>query len=218
MKVVCISDTHNQLGAMDIPEGDVLVHAGDFSMMGRETEVTHFFEEFSELPHEHKFVIAGNHDFMPERDPGGFRALIPPGITYLEDMAVTVEGVKFWGTPWVKGLSRWAFNEDDLVKRLEKWKKIPDDVDVLISHGPAYGILDLLAYPRVGEDPHVGCKLLRDEVLERIKPRYMVFGHIHEGAGMREVDGVWFLNASNLDEKYRIANKPTIFEIEKEEK
>lgn len=213
LKVVCISDTHNQLGAMNIPDGDVLVHAGDFSMMGRESEVTKFFEEFSELPHKHKIFIAGNHDFMPYDDPGGFRALVPLDVIYLEDQGVTIEGVKFWGTPWVQNLPRWAFNIDNVNERANRWKMIPDDTDVLISHGPPHGILDLIATPRPGEDPHVGCAALGYEVLERIKPKFNVFGHIHEDYGTRKIGDTQFINASLLNERYQVQNKPVIFNI-----
>jgi len=216
LKVVCISDTHNQLDTLNIPDGDVLVHAGDFSMMGTEEEVVKFFEDFSALPHYVKICIAGNHDFMPEKDPGGFRALLPLGITYLEDTSVTIEGVKFYGTPWVQNLPRWAFNIDDVKERAKKWEMIPDDVDVLITHGPPYGILDLLKYPRAGEDPHVGCSALNYEVLERIKPKYNVFGHIHEARSTRKIGETTFINASILDEKYRIKNEPYIFNIGEE--
>ena len=215
MKVVAISDTHNQLKYIDVPDGDVLIHAGDFSMMGREGEVDQFFEDLMILPHQHKIFIAGNHDYLAQRNPEIFKKMIPEGITYLQDDEVIIDGVKLYGTPWIHNLPRWAFNIDDVNERAKKWSLIPDDVDDLISHGPPKRILDMV--PRFGLGvENVGCDSLRYEVENRIKPAYHVFGHIHEeGSRWRKIGETIFINASNLDENYQIKNKPVIFNIEK---
>jgi len=215
MKVVCISDTHNMLRHMTIPDGDVLLHAGDFSMQGRVAEINEFNDQIGRLPHKHKIVIAGNHDIGLETDAEQSKALLT-NATYLEDSGVEIEGVKFWGSPWQPQFFDWAFNLERGKQLREKWEKIPEDTDVLVTHGPPRMILDLA--PREGSlpDENVGCDDLRREVLDRIKPKYHVFGHIHEGHGWKEVDGIRFINASILDGRYRIRNKPIIFEIEKD--
>jgi len=214
MKVVCISDTHNRLGDFDIPDGDVLIHAGDFSMMGRPEEVLPFLHKLSDLPHKYKLLIAGNHDYLAEQDPYGFQTMIPDGagIYYLEDSGVNLGGVNFYGSPWVHNLPRWAFNEDDGDKRLSHWKKIPETTDVLITHGPPHGVSDAVKRGKFVYE-NTGCPLLANEVFYRIRPRYHVFGHIHEGYGTKVVDDITFVNAAILNERYQVQNKPIVFHV-----
>lgn len=215
MKVVCISDTHNLLRHMSIPDGDVLVHAGDFTMQGRAAEINEFNEQLARLPHKHKVVIAGNHDIGFETHSEDARALLT-NATYLEDSGVEIEGVKFWGSPWQPQFFDWAFNLERGKELREKWQKIPEDTDVLITHGPPRQILDMAHRQGTLASAHTGCDDLRDEVLNRVKPKYHVFGHIHEAYGWRDIDGIKFINASILNERYGIQNKPIIFEIEKD--
>ena len=100
MRLVLISDTHNQQRALRLPAGDVLVHAGDFTMRGTEAEVRAFGEWLGEQPYEHKVLIAGNHDFLFEREPAFARSLLPAGAHYLFESEVTIGGLRFWGAPW----------------------------------------------------------------------------------------------------------------------
>lgn len=195
---------------MSIPDGDVLVHAGDFTMQGRAAEINEFNEQLARLPHKHKVVIAGNHDIGFETHSEDARALLT-NATYLEDSGVEIEGVKFWGSPWQPQFFDWAFNLERGEALKEKWQKIPEDTDVLITHGPPRMILDMA--PREGRlaVANVGCDDLREEILERIKPKYHIFGHIHEGYGWRKVEGITFINASILNGRYQIQNKPIVF-------
>ena len=212
MKIVAISDTHNQLRNIKVPHGDVLIHAGDFTMNGTANEIREFNHELSLLPHAHKIVIAGNHDINFEMEPVESRKLLTNAI-YLEDSGVEIGGVKFWGSPWQPQFYDWAFNLERGLPLKEKWQQIPSDTDVLITHGPPKEILDEAPRKGILNYLNVGCKNLREEVLYRIQPKYHVFGHIHNGYGYKFFGNINFINASILNERYKIENKPIIFNI-----
>lgn len=210
MEITFISDTHwivsdpNQLEILDqllSKGGPILVHAGDVSGRGSEREIRVFLEWFSKLPFMHKILIAGNHDFFFEVTPKEeIEALLAeyPGITYLNDSGVTIEGIKFWGSPVTPYFHNWAFNR--FYEEIQThWDLIPNGIDVLITHGPPYGILD----KTIREDLMVGCPHLKRKVRE-IKPKVHVFGHIHEGMGIEESDGTTFINASVVDFRYNL--------------
>jgi len=218
-KVVCLSDTHNRHGAIDVPEGDVLIHAGDVSMAGRAGEVEAFMRWFAALPHPHKVLVAGNHDWLFERRPDLAREVVA-GVTYLQDSGTEVAGLRIWGSPWQPWFYDWAFNLPRGEALREKWDMIPDGTDVLVTHGPPYGILD--SVERVvgqwfGEDAaveveHTGCEELRAAVL-RVGPRLNVFGHIHEGYGTDRLGKTICVNASNCDADYRPVNPAIVVEL-----
>ncbi len=203
MKFTFISDTHGKHELIRLPAGDVLVHAGDFSMRGSLPEVETFLRWFEEQPFQHRILVAGNHDFLAEREPGIFRALIPDSIIYLEDSGVEIDGVRIWGSPITPWFFDWAFNRQRGADIRRHWDLIPDDTDLLITHGPPYGILD-----EVLRDPRpVGCRdLLRRA--EQVQPRVHVFGHIHEGYGRLRHNSTLYINASVLDVRYQPVNKP----------
>lgn len=212
-KITFISDTHGRHYKMtnDITGGDIIIHAGDVSNRGLISEIKDFMDWFGQLPYKHKIFIAGNHDFGFEdirhsNEPG---IEIPEGITYLEDDSVTIDGIKIYGSPWQPWFHDWAFNAHRGEAIAEKWKMIPDDVDILITHGPPHGILD-----KTERLMTVGCENLYKRVFE-VKPKIHVFGHIHEGYGMREIDDVIFINASALDAHYLYSNKPIDLEFNK---
>lgn len=212
VKLVCISDTHNMLDRMNIPDGDILVHAGDFTMKGTIPEVSKFNYHLSQLPHKHKIVIAGNHDIGLEADPKLFRGLLTNCI-YLEDSGVEIEGIKFWGSPWQPQFFDWAFNLHRGPELQEKWALIPSETDVLITHGPPMGIGDLTHRQGTLEAVNTGCVDLKREILNRIRPKAHIYGHIHESFGARKIQDIQFINASLLNEKYAIQNKPIIYHI-----
>jgi predicted phosphohydrolase len=190
-RIVFISDTHGYHRELAVPEGDILVHAGDFTMTGRLEEAADFNAFLGCLPHPRKIVIAGNHDFCFQRDPERARALMT-SATYLEDESVEAAHIKFYGSPWQPWFCDWAFNLPRGAPLAEKWAMIPDDTDVLVTHGPPRGIGD-----RTFDGRSEGC----DELLSRVKevrPRFHVFGHIHEAAGTWKIDGTTFINASCL--------------------
>jgi Icc-related predicted phosphoesterase len=206
MKLVLISDTHEKHRKLVVPDGDVLVHAGDLTYRGDFLAVLEATQWLRSLPHKHKIVIAGNHDFLFETDPDKAHELLD-GLIYLENSSVVIEKFKFWGSPITPWFFDWAFNCDR--KEIHKyWDKIPNDTDVLITHGPPLTILDK-AKPN-GEG--LGCYDLLNRV-DVVRPKVHVFGHIHGGYGHREFSGIKFFNASVVDEAYNLKNKPWEVEL-----
>ena len=206
MRVVCISDTHGMHRDYNIPNGDVLVFAGDMCSIGNLDDITDFNTFLGELPHKHKVVVCGNHDWAFEREPSLARALLTNCI-YLQDEGCEIDGLKFWGSPWQAEFCKWAFNLPRGIKWREKWAKIPTDTDVLITHGPPFGICDLVVTGR-----NEGCEELL-KVVQHIKPKLHVFGHIHEGYGRTTIDGTEFVNASCCTGWYAPTNAPIVIEL-----
>jgi Icc-related predicted phosphoesterase len=202
MKLIFISDTHGKHHDIQLPEGDILIHAGDLSSRGQAAELQDFLDWFSTRPHTHKIFVGGNHDFMLERSPKAFAQLIPPNCTYLRNEAVVCEGIRIWGSPITPWFYDWAFNRRRGQDIRRYWDRIPDDTDLLVTHGPPLGILDQTAR---GES--VGCEDLL-HAIQRIRPRIHVFGHIHEAYGQEEREGTLYLNASNLNLAYQAVNPP----------
>ena len=209
LRVVCISDTHGQHAKLRVPDGDVLVHASDFMAFGdRPKEIIDFNQWLGKQPHQHKVVIAGNHDSMFERHPGAARELLGSAI-YLENSATELAGLRFWGSPVQPEFNNWAFNVARGAAIRRYWKMIPAKTDVLVTHGPPFGVLDK-AHP---SSAHLGCEELAKAV-KQIKPRLPVFGHIHGGRGLSSGKDTQFVNASVVDEAYRLVHEPQVVEIE----
>jgi Icc-related predicted phosphoesterase len=210
MKIVCISDTHNCNENIAVPDGDILIHAGDATTVGNVEQITAFNQWFANLPHKYKVFIAGNHDWLFETDNNFARSLLDKSIVYLQDSSVEIEGLKIYGSPWQPRFYDWAFNLNRGAELAEKWKLIPNDTDILITHGPPFGILDEV--PRKYFVENTGCEELR-KVVERVKPKLHVFGHIHCGYGQTEQFGVKLVNASTCDEEYNPTQPPIIIEV-----
>lgn len=204
MRIVCLSDTHGQHSGVRLPEGDLLIHAGDLSARGTREEIISFLQWFSRLPHRYKVFTGGNHDFFLEKHPAIFRILVPDNCHYLEDSPVVIEGITIWGSPITPFFFDWAFNRHRGAAIQKHWDMIPPHTDILVTHGPPLGILD-----RTAKGVAVGCEHLQQKVGE-IKPRLHVFGHIHEAAGMVQRAGTTFVNASYLNLQYRPTNSPTV--------
>ena len=221
MKLVFISDTHGQHNIMThpLPEGDVLIHAGDATNVGSEKDIRKFVHWFQNIKgFDYKIFIAGNHDFGFEGKPPWLSKYIneenlsQSDCIYLEDESFEIESskfsrpIKFYGTPWQPEFMNWAFNapRDQIYKH---WEKIPLDTDILITHGPPEEILDLT--PREGR---VGCASLRHYV-EKIKPIINVFGHIHGQYGIATEGKTTFVNASTCTERYVPSNKPIVLSL-----
>lgn len=215
MKIVCISDTHNCNEQIKVPDGDILIHAGDATVRGTPDEIYEFAGWFSNLPHKYKIFISGNHDFFFEDDDLEKRTIdfFFPNCIYLQDSFVEIEGLKIYGSPWQPRFFDWAFNLNRGAELAEKWKLIPDDIDVLITHGPPNGILDEV--PRKYFIENTGCEDLRKKVeeLAREKLKLHIFGHIHCGYGQTEKFGVKFVNASTCDESYEPTQSPIVVEL-----
>ena len=208
MKFVAIADTHYQHRNVKLPKGDVLLHAGDVSYKGEKAEVLDFLKWFSDLNFTYKIFIAGNHDFYFEKAVASeIISLIPENVIYLNDSGVTIGGITIWGSPVTPWFFNWAFNRQRGAAIQKHWKLIPENTDILITHGPPFGICDTVINGR-----HAGCKDLLKRVQE-VKPKVHLCGHIHEGYGVAEKAGVRFLNASLMNEAYELVNKPMVFEL-----
>lgn len=189
-----------------MPDGDLLLHAGDLSPMGLLPELTQFFQWFAALPHPHKVCIAGNHDFLAERDPYTFAALVPDNVIYLRDESVEIAGIRIHGSPITPWFHDWAFNRRRGQDIRPYWHQIPQDTDILITHGPPYGIRDLTIHGEL-----VGCEELNARIWE-VRPRMHVFGHIHEAYGITVIQDITFANAAVLDAAYQQAHAPLVFD------
>jgi Icc-related predicted phosphoesterase len=214
MRIVFLSDTHGAKLSHPVPEGDLLIHCGDFSKLGKEKELLAFSEWFFACPHRHKIFIAGNHDLMFEKDPALARSLVSEGI-YLLDQDVTIDGYKIYGSPWTPEFYSWAFmrQRGNALKMI--WEKIPDDTDILLTHGPAMGTLDYVPH----SDMHVGCEELKIR-LAAIRPSIHAFGHIHEGFGFETMkwerdEETLAINASVCDLKHQAIKPAVVVDIER---
>jgi predicted phosphodiesterase len=206
MKFVVISDTHNNHKHMDIPEGDVLIHAGDFTSHGSADDIVRFNTFLGTFPHKYKILIAGNHDLLFEKDPKLAQSLLT-NCLYLQDSAVVIEGIKIYGSPWQPWFYDWAFNLQRGAPLKAKWDMIPDDVDILITHGPPHGHGD-----KTTGGEYAGCEELL-QALHRVQPKYHLFGHIHEGYSQTKEGPTICINASTCNFSYSPINPPIVFEL-----
>ncbi len=208
MKIICISDTHNQLSKMKIPEGDLLIHAGDATSMGTLQEVITFSKEFRALPHPHKVFVPGNHDWLFEEQETLAREIMGLDVTVLIDQEITIQSTRIFGSPWQPTFCNWAFNVDRGKAIAKKWGQIPEQVDILVTHGPPHGILDFVI-----TSEHCGCEELL-KVVQKIQPHIHVFGHLHHGYGQVTLGKTQYVNASSCTEEYRPTNSPIIISHE----
>ncbi|RIB13944.1 Metallo-dependent phosphatase-like protein [Gigaspora rosea] len=238
-RFVCVSDTHNKvsLKTYNVPEGDVLIHSGDLTEVGKLDQIKTAVDWIKSLPHKYKIVIAGNHDttldkpfyeeswnrFHHDKEDADEAINMVRnaghGIVYLEDESFTIpeNGYQIYGSPYTPRFYDWAFNGDRGSFFNEKWSKIPPTTHILMTHGPPSGILDLVAS---GEN--AGCVDLLQRIQE-IKPLIHVFGHIHEGYGVLEkkwetknnddIKSTIFINASSVTRRYKPQNNPIVFDL-----
>ncbi|HEX7666073.1 MAG TPA: metallophosphatase domain-containing protein, partial [Polyangiaceae bacterium] len=200
-----VADTHLYQAELTVPEGDVFVHAGDMARAGDLDELAEVAAWIAALPHRHKIVIAGNHDWAfakpDERDRA--RELFS-FARYLEDDGVTIDGVRFWGSPWQPAFNDWAFNLPRGAALAEKWAQIPEGVDVLVTHVPPAKIGD-----RGPTADRHGCGDLRARVAI-VKPKAHLFGHIHTDGGAWDIDGTLFANVTT----WECERQPTVLDFE----
>lgn len=207
MRIVTTSDCHGRYREAVLPRGDVLVLAGDILPHGGTelSDLDDLDEWLTGLEFRHVILVAGNHDWLFERN----KKARPKQAIYLEDSGIELEGVRFWGSPWQPWFMNWAFNLPRKGRELAAaWDKIPQGTDVLVTHGPPFGILDR---PH-GTEPPVGCELLRERV-RALRPRVHIFGHIHGSYGKHHEDGTWFLNAALCDESYDPVQTPLVIDV-----
>ncbi|KAL5010175.1 hypothetical protein ScPMuIL_012480 [Solemya velum] len=234
IRFVCLSDTHSQIeGSMvTIPDGDVLLHAGDFCSAGAPREVSKFNTFLGKLPHKYKVVIAGNHDRCFEADgsrrslklqkqclhPSSKEEFSSYGLTvaqqllsnciYLQDSMVKISGINIYGSPWQPHHYGWAFNLERGCSLLNKWDQIPDETDILMTHGPPLGFGDLLT-----GGYRAGCVDLLNTIQKRVRPKYHVCGHIHEGYGIKTDGYTVYINASTCTRFNKPLNPPIVFDF-----
>ncbi|XP_062518706.1 metallophosphoesterase MPPED2-like [Corticium candelabrum] len=223
-RFVCLSDTHSKTNGLSVPQGDVLLHAGDFSNVGLPRDIEKFNAFLGSLPHPVKVVIAGNHDLTFDLDsydetfkrfghPRKFDCVevksLLTNCIYLEDEETSVLGFRIYGSPWQPVFCDWAFNLKRGEPLREKWNKIPAGVDILMTHGPPVGHGDKSKYG----DTRTGCVDLLHTVQTRVKPKYHVFGHIHEGYGVTTDGFTTYINASTCTVQYQPTNAPIIFDL-----
>jgi Icc-related predicted phosphoesterase len=182
-RIYHISDTHGYHSLLNIPENiDIIIHSGDFSnfydVYKNEPESLNFLHWYGNLPIKYKILIAGNHDAYPFHMKTEFKKWCNHyNIIYLENEGIEIEGIKFWGSPNTPNFGNWYFMKDR-GKMDKHWSHVPEDIDVFICHGPCKGILDL-SYNRNGELEYCGDKALKNHILNRIKPKLFLSGHIH---------------------------------------
>lgn len=186
----------------ELAGGDILIIAGDLTARDTKDGYNQFNFWLSKLPYRGKIVIGGNHDGLLEKG----KVTIGPdhNIHYLCDSGIEFEGLKIWGSPYTPTFQRWHFmrNRGEDIKK--HWDLIPKGTDILVTHGPPFGIFD-----ETEDELRVGCEDLRKAVQERVKPRIHCFGHIHEGGGsIAEIDGITYINCSYVDEHYSPVNSP----------
>lgn len=211
---MAISDVHNQYDNLVIPPCDILISAGDFSFQGQPTEVKDFHEWLNEQEANHIISVQGNHEKWVEANfqlakEMAVRAC--PAVYFMDEGIVEIEGLKIFCsavTPW---FNDWAWNKwpAELAKH---WQRIPDDIDILVTHGPAYGIHDLIVQG-YDKGKKVGCPYLLERIKE-IKVPIHICGHIHaHGGKSAKVYDTTFYNASICDENYNPSNPITIIDL-----
>lgn len=217
MDILTFSDTHGRhrhIPPQWFVPADVIVFAGDLTDVGNVTEVEDFLNWFSGLPYEYKIFVAGNHDFCFQPTDYKYPKLkrildeyltVNKFMFYLSDSSVSINGIKFYGSPWQPWFGDWAFNLHRGNPIREKWNLIEKDTNVLITHGPVAGIHDVVKH-----GGSCGCSDLKEVIGELKDLKLHVCGHIHEGYGSITKEGVGYVNASTLDYKYSVTNKPII--------
>lgn len=206
MKAVVISDTHNLHEYLTLPPGDVLIHAGDFTRHGTVDEFKDFGGWLQGLPYKHIIVTYGNHDWLGESDPTLAEKLL--GRAYvLHEKALELDGIKFYGAAWQPEFCNWAFNVPRNATAVANWAKIPVDTNVLITHGPPYGNLDLIVSDTYSVE-NVGCQALANRIAELPELSVSIFGHIHESRGMTAKNNITYVNASSTDDTYSKVYRP----------
>lgn len=214
MRIVCISDTHDRHDQITVPNGDVLIHAGDLTMDGSTPDILHAFEWLAAQPYERIIFTPGNHDFGFQDRPELVDILHArfPNVEVLIDQSTTIGRLRVFASPYQPWFYDWAFNfargPAGQNEAQEKWSLIPDDTAILITHGPVYGILD-----RTMDGSHAGCPALKARIEELVNLRLHVCGHIHEAYGTEQHGRTIYVNASSCDIHYSPSQPPIVIDI-----
>lgn len=208
LRILALSDTHELHRELDrLPESDILIHAGDWTFFSKRLAAIEDFDEWlADQPVRHRSILTpGNHEFYLEADHS--RRTLTSSATVLIEEALTIKGLKIWGSP-ITSLYGAAFGISDPAKRAAHYASIPSDTHILVTHGPPYGILD----GKPGTSEHFGCPELLMAV-QRVKPLVHIFGHVHTGYGVLETPETTYINASLLGPDGDILNRPVFFDL-----
>ena len=206
MKAVVLSDNHTNYD-FETPEGDLLIHCGDFTFHGNPNEMKKFKNYLKEQPHEHKLFIFGNHEKVDKE--------ITYWIEYLEDgtgakciheKAYGIGDLNFFGSSYTPKYLNWGFMQDEETRE-RYWENMIEGMDVLVTHGPPKGIMG-----QIEDGTEIGCEYLR-KFVDRVKPKYHFFGHNHAGAGVQTNGHTMFVNAALLTEHYQKFRPPIVVNL-----
>jgi len=203
--ITCLSDLHGFYPPLD--GGDLLICAGDITPSNKVKQWMEFFKWFISQPYRKKILVAGNHDGFLERCISSQEAremMIDQeeGFEYLCDSGIEFEGFNIWGSPWVPKFYNWSFMLPRGDRIRQKWELIPDNTQILVTHGPPFGVLD-----RNYEGILCGCEDLGNRLKHLNDLKLHVFGHIHEGYGIIDATHK-SVNCSIMDREYKPVNKP----------
>ena len=227
-RIVFISDTHTKHDKLNIPECDILIHAGDWSFQGKIQETIDFAQWLDKQPATHIILIPANHEVVFERVLPDSREWITdhcPRAHLLIHESLELEGIKFFGSPYTPAFGYgWAWNAGRTITESahifkpfigDLWKDIPEDTQILITHGPGLGTFDEVLDYQTGYITNVGCKELSNRIQQLKDLKIHVFGHLHLGGSKTmEMDGVTYINAAMCDDSYNLHRKPVIVEYE----
>lgn len=217
IKIAMISDVHNKWHHLQIPECDILISAGDYSFVGEQSIVREFHKWLNQQPAKEKISVQGNHEVWVQRNWHLAKCIAQeqcPGVHFIDEGRVELLGKKIWCsaiTPWFHD---WAWNRQRGLEIRKHWERIPIDTEILVTHGPPYGILDQVKDEKSGimSEP-LGCKDLRAQLGYHDDIKLHVFGHIHTGSGEMDFGGIHFVNASIVDEQYRPCYPVRVFDL-----
>ena len=223
LQIGLMSDSHNRHAEFDAGSGDILLHSGDCTGRGTPDEIMRFLEWYAQQDYGYLIMIPGNHDWGLERDYEFWKKkAFDMGIIMLNDSGFEADGVKIWGSPVQPWFHSWAFNRARTLEQAQHmqipwiknhWDLIPNDTEILITHGPAYGILDevtMVNGDSYKPPQHVGCEELLHKIKQTPSIALHVSGHIHEGRGVKQVDNCTYVNASSLDRMYSPVGKRVV--------
>lgn len=213
LTIIAISDTHG-VHPKNLPEADLLIHAGDWSSSGNHKETETFMTWLKQIKHKYSRIVCipGNHDIWIEKNESQAKQWFQDNdLDLLIDDYIETNGIKIYGTPWCPQFGNWSYMKD-LEFRARKASFIPDDTNILVSHSPAHGILDTL--DNHGSEPgkKAGCYGIL-QAIERIKPTILISGHIHEGFGFKKHGETSCFNVAALNSQYKPQSNYTRIEI-----
>lgn len=224
MRIVALSDTHEMHQKIEVPPGDILIHAGDWTHRGAYSAIHHFLEWFGSQSHQYKILIPGNHELTLDANStslGLGLELVKNktnelGIHFLLNSKIIINGWEIYGSPITPEFGNWAFSTQRGSAMAQEWSRIPPTTNILITHGPPYSILDLVRDipANRGRDLHQGCQDLARRISQLQDLKLHIFGHLHFNGGQKiEQKGVTYVNAAICTEDYHPTNSPIVIDI-----